>query len=161
MSGQDYKPAAPSWQQQDQRSGYGQGYAESGQFQASHGQAQGSSLRSYRTSPYPLNAQFNSHGVSSSAYPVQAQSNNEHGASSRSNPGHHPSSAPLQQGFVTSVPGSPASRISPKSEGLDEQDDLAEDDDPDASGEPEDEEGKHPISAAEMRNQKRKMKRFR
>lgn len=161
MSGQDYKPVIPSWQdQQEPHSSFGQGYPEGTPYQAPNAPAQpeqrynvqsGSSLRSYRTSPYPLNSQYHSHGLTGPGY---AQQPSEPSATS------HPH--PVQQGFPTSVTGSPISKSSPRSDAIDEHEEDAEEDDPDAVGEPEDEEGKPTnLSAAEIRNQKRKMKRFR
>jgi hypothetical protein len=50
--------------------------------------------------------------------------------------------------------------MSPHSQGIDPDDEIADDDD-DASGEADDGENKVPMTAAEIRNQKRKMKRFR
>lgn len=57
--------------------------------------------------------------------------------------------------------GSPLSRSSPRSDACEEHEEDAEEDDPDAIGEVEEEEGKPPMTAAELRNHKRKMKRFR
>jgi hypothetical protein len=79
----------------------------------------------------------------------------------QSNPSQQSGGALGHQGFTTSVTGSPISKSSPRSDGIEEQEEDAEEDDPDAIGEPEDEEGKPPMTAAELRNQKRKMKRFR
>ena len=170
MSGQDYKPVVPSWQdQQEQHSNLGQSYTESGHFQASNAPAQneqrlnaqsGSSLRSYRTSPYPLSSQYHSHGLTEQGYTPQAQQNTELSGASQSS-SVQPVGTIGQQGFTTSVTGSPISKSSPRSDGIDDAEEDAEEDDQDASGEPEDEEGKPPMTAAELRNQKRKMKRFR
>lgn len=60
-----------------------------------------------------------------------------------------------------SLPGSPSSHVSPHSQGIEPDDEIADEDDQDASGEAEDGENKPPMTAAELRNQKRKMKRFR
>ncbi|KAL1311352.1 hypothetical protein AAFC00_001526 [Neodothiora populina] len=161
MSGQEYKPVIPSWQdQQETHSSFGQSYPESGHFQPPNAQAQpdqrfnaqsGSSLRSYRTSPYPLSSQYHSHGISGSSYPQQGP---EQSATSHPNP--------ASQAYNASITHSPNSKNSPKSEAIEDHEDDAEEDDQDAVGEAEDDEGKSVnLSAAELRNQKRKMKRFR
>lgn len=131
------------------------------QTDAKFGAQSGTSLRSYRTSPYPLSSQYQSHGLSGSGYPLPPLQNAELSSASHSASAQQ-SGVPLgQQGFVTSVTGSPLSRSSPRSEGIEDHEEDAEEDDHDAGGDPEDEEGKPPMTAAELRNQKRKMKRFR
>ncbi|KAI4724717.1 hypothetical protein E4T49_07546 [Aureobasidium sp. EXF-10728] len=166
MSGQDYKPALPGWQvHQDHQSPFGQGYSHaSGQYQApqepvasSHvlSVPQGSSLRSYKTSPYPLNAQYSAGSTAPSSYSQHASSDPKSHTTSQSNAGSG------QQTSAESLPGSPSSHLSPHSQGVDPEDEIADEDDQDASGDAEDGESKPPMTAAELRNQKRKMKRFR
>ena len=172
MSGQDYKPGVPSWQdQQEQNSSFGSSYPEGGHYQASNATVQSdqrfnnqsaSSLRSYRTSPYPLNNQYHSHGLTGQSYTLPPQQNADMPGVAQPDPSQQSGAVPAhQQGFHPSATGSPLSKSSPRSDGLDEQEEDAEEDDPDAAGEPEDEEGKPAMTAAELRNQKRKMKRFR
>lgn len=167
MSGQEYKPALPGWQtHQEHQSPFGQGYTQaSGQYQAPQeplpnnhvlSTPQGPSLRSYKTSPYPLNAQYQSSGGAvTGAYAQSSLPDVKALATPQSNVGTG------QQTLGGSAPGSPSSRLSPQSQGLDENDEIADDDDQDASGEPDDGDNKPPMTAAELRNQKRKMKRFR
>jgi hypothetical protein len=165
MSGQDYKPALPGWQtHQDHQSPYGQGYTHAqGQYQApqepvpnSHvlSVPQGPSLRSYKTSPYPLNAQYSAGSTAPSSYSQHASSD------SKSHTAPQSSAGAGQQALGESLPGSPSSHLSPHSQGIDPDDEIADDDDQDASGDAEDGD-KPPMTAAELRNQKRKMKRFR
>ncbi|KAI5201193.1 hypothetical protein E4T39_05335 [Aureobasidium subglaciale] len=160
MSGQDYKPALPGWQtHQDHQPSFGHGYA-TGQYQApqepvpnSHvlSAPQGPSLRSYKTSPYPLNAQYSTGSTGPTSYTQHAPSEGK----TQSNVGLG------TQTLGDSLPGSPSSHLSPHSQGLDPDDEIADDDDQDASGDADDGENKPPMTAAELRNQKRKMKRFR
>lgn len=165
MSGQDYKPALPGWQtHQEHQSSYGQGYPQApGHYQAqepapnSHvlSAPHGPSLRSYKTSPYPLNAQYTAGSTAPGAYAQQPSSDNKIITTLQPNAGPGP------QSLGGSAPGSPSSRISPQSQGLDHDDEVVDEDDQDASGEPDDGENRPPMTAAELRNQKRKMKRFR
>ncbi|GAB7350633.1 hypothetical protein MBLNU459_g1196t1 [Dothideomycetes sp. NU459] len=166
MSGQDYKPAIPGWQGHQERSAYSQGYTESGQLPHLQQTAPGPQrlaaqqiphLRSYRTSPYPLTNQYQTqHSSGPSSYPQQGiEDVNLSQGHSNSIPGP----VPEQQNYGGSVPGSPASR-SPHSGG-EEHEEGGDEDDVDACGEAEDEEGRPPLTAAELMKQKRKMKRFR
>ncbi|THX19404.1 hypothetical protein D6D17_01343 [Aureobasidium pullulans] len=165
MSAQDYKPALPGWQAHpDHQPSFGQGYSHApSQYQTpqepmpnSHvlSAPQGPSLRSYKTSPYPLNAQYSAGSTAPGAYAQHASSEGKPHATSQANTG------PGQQTLGESLPGSPSSHMSPHSQGIDPDDEIADDDD-DASGEADDGENKVPMTAAEIRNQKRKMKRFR
>jgi hypothetical protein len=165
MSGQDYKPVLPGWQtHQDHQSTYGQGYSHTqGQYQApqepvpnSHvlSVPQGASLRSYKTSPYPLNAQYSAGSTAPSLFSQHTSSESKPHTAPRSTDGTG------QQTLGESLPGSPSSHLSPHSQGIDPDDEIADDDDPDASGDADDGD-KPPMTAAELRNQKRKMKRFR
>lgn len=166
MSGQDYKPVIPGWQGHQEHPTFGQGYTEAGPLphlqQTTPGQQQLNSqqvppLRSYKTSPYPLTNQYQAQNVGgSSSYSQQVA---EDIKLAQGHTESIPVSVHEQQSYGGSMPGSPASR-SPDSGGED-HDDGGDDDDLDASGDPEDEEGKPPLTAAELMKQKRKMKRFR
>ncbi|KAG9957609.1 hypothetical protein KCU61_g8991, partial [Aureobasidium melanogenum] len=166
MSGQDYKPALPGWQtHQDHQSSFGQGYSHAaGQYQAPQEPVpsghvlsvpQGASLRSYKTSPYPLNAQYSAGSTAPSSYSQHPSSDSKPHSTPQTNVG------PGQQTLGESLPGSPSSHVSPHSQGIEPDDEIADEEDQDASGEVEDGENKPPMTAAELRNQKRKMKRFR
>ncbi|KAG9598113.1 hypothetical protein KCU97_g4074, partial [Aureobasidium melanogenum] len=166
MSGQDYKPALPGWQtHQDHQSSFGQGYSHAaGQYQAPQEPVpsghvlsvpQGASLRSYKTSPYPLNAQYSAGSTAPSSYSQHPSSDSKPHSTPQTNVGSG------QQTLGESLPGSPSSHVSPHSQGIEPDDEIADEEDQDASGEAEDGENKPPMTAAELRNQKRKMKRFR
>jgi hypothetical protein len=149
MSSQEYKPGWPT--HQEHQSSFVQGYSHApGAYQApqepvpnSHvlSVPQGASLKSYKTSPYPLGAQYSTGSAGPGAY------------------AQHQILEVKPQGNALggSIPGSPSSR---QSQDIDPDDEIAEEYDLDASGEAEDGDDK-PMTAAEIRNQKRKMKRFR
>lgn len=162
MSGQDYKPVISSWQdQQESHSSFGQGGSDGSHYQRPNALAHhergyqvqaGPSLRSYKTSPFPLRDQYHSHGLGLSDYSQPA------GLQSATS---HPGSA--QQAFPTSVTGSELSKSSPRSDGVGEHEEDAEDDDADAAGDMEEEDSKPAkLTPSEIsRNQKRKMTRTR
>ncbi|KAJ9621288.1 hypothetical protein H2203_007340 [Taxawa tesnikishii (nom. ined.)] len=162
MSERDLKPVDSGWQAQQVAAPYlGHDASKAGApayYFEDHQQQP--SLRTHKSLPYSLaasNAGVIGQGSVSSAEGTRRR---QSGKESRESTGHP------QTSFGGSAPASPASRVSPRSPGQDDKDAPGDEEDLDFAmeeGEGEDDDGKpqSQMTAAEIRNQKRKMKRFR